>query len=262
MIISHEYQYLFVELPRTGSTAISRELRETYSGLPILDKHATYYQFLKTARPQERKYFVFSGIRNPLDDAVSIYVQYKNNHNNRWTDPVKRARNRGIGGYIDNKVYDWIQKNDVDFETYFLTFYRIPYNRWASLSHKNFNYIIRFEHLADDFAEALRRIGIEPKRPLPIANKTEGKISDFTSYYTPRSIKRAKRVFGPFMVEWGYEFPQEWGRYTAPWWSQAEFQFFNVLRYVYWRYLQFWFWPPRVPTKSRTDISSSSNKVR
>ncbi len=32
MIIRHRYKYVFVELPHTGSTAISEELRELYDG--------------------------------------------------------------------------------------------------------------------------------------------------------------------------------------------------------------------------------------
>jgi hypothetical protein len=88
MIISHIHKYLFVELPRTGSTAISRELLQNYQGVKILRKHATYFDFLKRKARRE-KYFVFSGIRNPLDDAVSA-TSSKTDHRNQYTDPVKR----------------------------------------------------------------------------------------------------------------------------------------------------------------------------
>ncbi len=42
MIISHKYKYLFIELPRTGTTAISKELRERYAGELIYEKHTKY----------------------------------------------------------------------------------------------------------------------------------------------------------------------------------------------------------------------------
>jgi hypothetical protein len=71
MIISHKHKFLFVELPLTASTAISRELRANYGGEKILFKHATYQDFLRVANTHEREYFVFSGLRNPLDKAVS-----------------------------------------------------------------------------------------------------------------------------------------------------------------------------------------------
>ena len=96
MIISHTHRYLFVELPRTGSTAISRELVQNYEGAHILWKHATYQDFLKVAKPEEKEYFVFSGIRNPLDDAVSRYFKIMTDHRERFTDPEKLKRRREL----------------------------------------------------------------------------------------------------------------------------------------------------------------------
>jgi hypothetical protein len=43
--------------------------------------------------------------------------------------------------------------------------------------------------MVDDFAEVLKLIGIEPKRPLPVVNKTVGRERDFVSYYTPETIE-------------------------------------------------------------------------
>ena len=69
-------------------------------------------------------------------------------------------------------------------------------------------------------------------------NRTQGREADFLSYYTPETIRRAKRVFGPFMREWGYEFPPEWGDASVSWWNLMEFQFFNFFRVIYWRHLR------------------------
>lgn len=238
MVISHTHRYLFVELPRTGSTAISRELRQHYDGKQILQKHATYQDFLKVASAEEKHYFVFAGIRNPLDDAVSLYFKYKNDHRNQYTDPVKRKRKDRLVNYVDLLTYNYIRQTDAGFVAYFKRFYKVPYNNWSELSHKHFNYIIRFERLQEDFARVLELIGIEPKRPLPVINQTTGKQRNYLAYYTPEIIPRAKRVFGPFMKEWGYEFPPEWGATEVPWWNQAEFEFFNMFRKVYWRHVK------------------------
>lgn len=73
VIISDRHRYLFVELPRTGSTAVHRELKARYDGTPILTKHATYRDFLKVATENQKRYFVFSSVRNPLDDAVPLH---------------------------------------------------------------------------------------------------------------------------------------------------------------------------------------------
>ena len=127
MIISHKHKYLFVELPLTGSTAISSELRENYCGTKIISKHATYYDFLRNANDEEKTYFVFSCIRNPLDQAVSYYFKYKTNHKCRFTDPARLRKQKPIVKYMDLKKFNFIKKNNADFASFFLKFYRFRY---------------------------------------------------------------------------------------------------------------------------------------
>ncbi len=239
MIISHKHKYLFVELPFTASTAISKELCKNYDGSPILHKHATYYDFLKVATAQEKTYFVFSGIRNPLDETVSRYFKFKSDHNAKFSNPEKWRKGSNFINYVVGmRSYNFIKNADADFSAFFRKFYKIPYNNWSNLSHKKFDFIIRFEHLQEDFADVLKLQGIEQIKPLPASNRTGGKKKDFSLYYTPEDIGRAKRVFGPFMKNWGYNFPQGWGDNTVPWLSQMEFHFFNIFRDFYWKYLR------------------------
>jgi len=242
MIIGREHKYLFVELPRTASTAISHELREMYGGESILRKHATYLDFLKTASSEEREYFVFAGIRNPLDDAVSLYFKYRGDHKQKFTALAEnRRKKRRLAEYAAAIKFRFIRQHEADFPTYFKRFYKIPYNTWSDLSHKQFDFVIRFENLQNDFARALELIGIEQKRPLPQVNKTGGKSRDYLSYYTPEIIPRAKRVFGPYMRQWGYSFPPEWGDEPTPWLTQVEYGFYNRFRNIYWRYVRYRF---------------------
>ena len=77
MIISHKHKYLFVETQETACTAIAKELCENYDGKEILWKHARYRDFLRKASPKEKKYFVFTGLRNPLDFILSRYFKGK-----------------------------------------------------------------------------------------------------------------------------------------------------------------------------------------
>ena len=238
MIISHKFKYLFVALPLTGSTAISKELCEQYDGVSILDYHATYLDFLRVATEEEKKYFVFSGIRNPLDVAVSTYFKYKQDHKGWFTNPEKLKQDNMIVRLKKKVEFGFVQKNDPDFATFFKRFYAVPYNNWSSLSHKNIDYIIRFENITNDFAQGLRLIGIEQKRPLPVSNKTSVKENNYLTYYSPEIIPRAKRVFGPFMQEWDYEFPAEWGDASISAWTYLEFYFVNIFRNFYWKHIR------------------------
>ena len=77
MVISHKYKYIFVELPRTASTAISNQLVKYYDGHKILIKHASYQNLKYFYKDKYLDYFVFSCVRNPLDRTVSFYEKMR-----------------------------------------------------------------------------------------------------------------------------------------------------------------------------------------
>jgi hypothetical protein len=209
MIISDEHKYVFVELPWTGSTAISRELRQHYAGRHVLRKHSNYREYLKYASPEQRRYFVFSGIRNPLDSLVSIYVKFVTDHRENYSRDVYWLSRR------DKRQYRWVQENDPTFAEFFLRFYRFPMENWSSLDHHRFDYVYKLENVQEDFAEILRRIGLPQVGPLPVVHPTTGK-SSWQDYYGPETYRRALFVCGPLMERWGYEFPEEWSLGSVP----------------------------------------------
>ncbi|UCF18803.1 MAG: hypothetical protein JSU87_12805 [Gemmatimonadota bacterium] len=203
MIISDKHKYVFVELPQTATTAISQELRDHYGGRVVLHKHSNYRQYLKYASPEQKKYFVFSGVRNPLDEAVTSYTKYKQDHRSNYSRKmawVSRAKLRR---------FKYITERNATFSEFLFRFYRLPVENWSSLDHHRFDFVYRLENIQDDFAELIRRIGLELVRPLPILHKTKDKES-WQSYYTPETRRHARFVFGPLMEQWGYGFPPDW----------------------------------------------------
>ncbi len=236
VIISHAHKYLFVELPRTGSTAISKELRAHYDGEEILKKHATYRDFLVQASANEKNYFVFSGIRNPLDKILSLYFKYKTDQRG-YDNPEIFRRSNPMIAWLMRRQFRFVQSTDASFEEFFRKFYLVPYDDWSSLDHKHLNYVMHFERLSSDFAAVLEKLGLEPVRDLPVVNKTAERKGDFWSYYTPAIQRRAKWVFGPYFKRWGYEFPAEWSA-PAPIGAQTAFTLANTLRHAYWRFLR------------------------
>lgn len=232
MIISDQYRYVFVELPHTGSTAISSELESRYGGRRVLGKHSPYGRFLRRASAEQKEYFVFSCVRNPLDIAVTKYHKYLSNHDN----PAGGARYTALGNRLEQKIFDYVQRDDVNFEEFFTRFYRLPYNSWACLDHHNFDFVMRFETLSDDFQEALRRLNIEPVGPLPVINQTSNRSKQFESYYTESIRRQAVKVFGPYMEEWGYEFPPEWHSEPATRAQRVKHSLVTALLKFYWLY--------------------------
>lgn len=238
MVISDAHRYLFVQLPHTGSTAVSRELRERYDGRSLLHKHATYQDFLKVATPDQRTYFVFSGIRHPLDEAVSVYHKFRTDHRSRFTDPAKLAKRGWLARQRDLIKYRFIARDGAGFPAFFRRFYRSPYNSSSHASHRRFDYVLRYERLGEDFATVLGRLGLPIQRPLPLVNATAGREPDYEAYYTPDIIPQAKRVFAPFMERWGYQFPSEWGSVTISRTERIRFAVFNAMRAIYWRFVR------------------------
>ena len=249
MVISHKYKYVFVELPLSGSTAVSNELCDLYDGEKILRKHSKYGEFLKTANEEEKKYFVFSGIRHPMDLVVSEFLKIKNNHKQRYTTPSEWRRNGGTLSDENLRLYNEIKNNGLTFQHYFKKYFKLPYDNWSSADHKSFDYIIRFENLRNDFSEVLKRLQIEPVRELPQINKTSEK-DDYTKYYTAEIREKAVFVFAPFMKKWGYKFPADW---NAPKPGASSFILFEILgiaKRIYWK-----------NTESKSAHASSAKKT-
>lgn len=227
MIVSERQKYLFIELPHTGSTAISKELCENYDGKRILKKHSFFHEYQRMA-PNEKKYFVFSCIRNPLDEVVSIYLKYKTDQITEYTQISDRKR-------ATYQRYNFAKNNNNSFQDYLKKFYKLPYDNWSCLAHKQFDYVLRFENLQSDFQVMLGKIGLEQVKPLPVVNTTNQK-KHYLTYYSPEIYDYAKYVFGPFMKRWNYTFPAEWGDSSVPFFAEILFVIFRLPRKIYWRH--------------------------
>ena len=230
MIISHEYKYVFVEFPHTASTAISRELCENYKGRPILKKHSHLRDFLKVASEQEKAFLVIASMRNPMDIIVTRYYKMKTNHQGMFTDPKYRVEN---GGHLSIKAYDeyrFIQEHNASFAAYFHRFYWYPFDAWGCPSPDDFDFIIRYENLQNDFGGFLDLLKISQFRSLPLINKTDKKDDDFWTYYESSIRKQTVWVFSPFFNLWGYQFPTYWGVDCNQTFAQYYFTLMRLIR--------------------------------
>jgi hypothetical protein len=249
MIVSHKHRYVYVELPRTGSSAVSAELRENYDGQSFLFKHATYRDFLRVATPDEKTYFTFSGLRNPLDVAVTRYTHLLEDSRGHFSEPEQVQMRGSVAGRLERRLFRWVQQTQPDFETFLKRVYVLPFDTWSSLDHKRFDAIIRFENLATDFEAVVRQLGLEPVRPLPERNVTPGRERDYEAYYTPGAVRAAVRIFGPYMQEWGYQFPESWGAVRVPLRSKVLYRLARVPRTIYWRLFRYRDYVRMLPTR-------------
>ena len=234
MIISHKNRYVFVQLPHTGCSAVARELCEFYDGKPMLRKHSYYHQFLRSATKEEKEYFTFSAVRNPLDEYISVFYKLKSNHE-KYDDPRNSTKNGGFVTGGMRRRFHHVQRTG-DLVSYFLKYSRVPYDNWSRLAHKKFDYVMRFEELQKDFAEVLRRLGVEQVRPLPHFNPTEQPEEEDRYGLFPEEVrKRVHWVFAPFMEDWGYDLPSSWQMSGCPASSRVVYEISGVLKSAFWR---------------------------
>jgi len=253
MIISYKYKYLFVESPNTGSTAISAELCQLYDGESILKKHSRYFEFVNSiGKKNASRFFVFSSVRHPLDAQVSIYYKYKNNHRGRYTNPEELIENGGSVTKTDLERFNYIQMNNLSFIGYLKKYVSLPYDTWNRLSHKNFNFIIRYENIQSDFSEALKKIGIVQERPLPLVNPTK-KEKNYLELFDSSNFQLAADTFGPFMKKWDYKFPSQWGDLKISTSAFIKFEIAGFLKSIYWRL------NPKSTLKQRNQLAENFN---
>ncbi|MEM7468154.1 MAG: sulfotransferase family 2 domain-containing protein [Pseudomonadota bacterium] len=216
MVISHELKFVFIEVPHTGSHSITQELLEHFSCERILRKHANLSQFLGQASKEERKYFKFATVRNPLDTAVTDYCKLEGNHKGQYTNPSALLKN---GGHVTEEhlaQFNFIHDNQADFSDFMREFRNKIYHNWFLLGSEQMDFVIRFEDLQSGYKEALKRIGVQTPRDLPHVNPTKKKRKNFTEFYSEDIRDMIVANYGPFMQKWNYSFPETWGERSIP----------------------------------------------
>ena len=100
MILVHKLKLLFIGIPYSASTAISKDLHKNYGGKAILRKHSPYSEFDEIASKTEKDYYVFAVKRNPMDIVISVYEKMKNDSKGNFTNLNLLEKN---GGHISKR---------------------------------------------------------------------------------------------------------------------------------------------------------------
>jgi len=237
MIISNKNKYLFVELPRTGTTAISKELIANYDGESILWKHAPLNKFLQNASAEQKSYFVFACMRNPIDRTFSLYNKLLNDHGNEYS-VLRSKRFYNLQAWYFYRQFQFINEHNASFADYLKKFYSVlPYDDWITLDYSFFDKVIRFDKLNEDFKNTLAAIGLEIKRDLPSVNTTR-KMSSMSEELDNDSINLLNRVFGVYLQKMGFQLPNGLGKLRITKAMLIKYEFFHLFKAIYWRFFK------------------------
>lgn len=214
MVISHKHKYVFVGIPFSASSSITKELITNYQGESILNKHSNIQTLIKETNININDYIVFGVYRSPHKILISRYNKRRNNPDNRFTDPKFLIENGGHVSKKAQKMSKLIREGNLSFAQFMnLSFHIVPYDNEFTMNAPFFNFIIDFDNLESDFIKVLNLIGLEPGKKLNkinITNKRDDfsyQLSDsfhskyfapflhYNSKYIPRYIKQKPNVF-------------------------------------------------------------------
>jgi hypothetical protein len=194
---------VFVGIPFSASSAITKELIENYEGEFILSKHTNIPTLINELEININKYFVFGVYRSPIEILKSRYNKLRNNPCNRFSDKKYLRKNGGFVSEKAQRLSKLIREKNLTFIEYFeINFKILPYNNEFTLNAPFLNYIIDFNNLKIDFTNALKQIGLKNESFLNKLNKTEKrtdidyKISDsiLSKYISPFLVYNSKYI--------------------------------------------------------------------
>ena len=207
MVICDQLGLVFIEIPNTGCTAIRETLLEHYEGEAVLHKHATYYEYRRYQAKRYKDFFVFGTVRSPLETICTQYRKLVYDHRERFSRADKRS------SWSVTKTHKQMfadVQGGLNFEQFLRKYFRHEYHNFYLTGSKNFDYVIRHEALQQGFDEVMRSVGVGDPVEIPKINQTEGK-KNVEDEYAPEVRPHAINIFGPFMKQWGYQFPEQWG---------------------------------------------------
>jgi hypothetical protein len=230
MIISHTHKFIFIKSLKTAGTSIEAALSNQCGGndvvVPINDfghNRDTDGQFvhramnaddyyrkigqhvdaptIKSREPAEvwDSYFKFSIVRNPWDRALSYFFWDKRQ------EPSIRPQKRfyhylGVPfdefEIIKDQFSDYIKRRTLENND---RFYIID-------SKPCVDFVIRYEHLEEDFTEVCKRVGI-PASSIPhLKTGIRKKSRHFTEYYDEITRDIVAELHSSDLRFFGYEF--------------------------------------------------------
>lgn len=244
MIISEKFKYIFIGLPMTGSTAISRELIENYDGKSILYKHSNINN-LKKQNITIEDYYIFTIYRDPIDMCFSQYNKIISNHKGSFDlELVKSKTPKNF------KLIKSVKNKELSFLEYIKHKYRYhPYDNNFSLNKNHCSLVIPFNDLSNGFDKFLKACKILKKRNLPIYNKTIKSHSDDKNK-VELNLNLVSKVFGPFLIENNnYNYKKR----------IIKFRLFPFLKYKFLKPIRFFY--DKVIESKRTDKLDEFKKI-
>lgn len=187
MIVSTEKQFIFVAVPKTGSSSIEKALGK-YSDEELEEGKTKHTRLRDIPLLLKEPYYKFCFFRNPWDRMVSLF------HYHQRQGDIFFSR-----GYRDVGFEEWLKKAAV-----------------AGILEKQFDYITnkgrlvadvavyKFEEMKDSWNHICETLGVEGK--LPHINKS--KHDHYSKYYNDNTMRIVATLDYGAIKMMGYKFDE------------------------------------------------------
>lgn len=216
MRISHKYKFVFLAVPRTGSTTV-RKILDDYSDVKSLHISKVtdmypYYHHIPAGKLKKifadkgwdwGSYRKFCVVRNPYDRVVSLY------HHNHKMIENKEKRKRPL-------KYFFLKRIGVTYQTFYEYVNKLNTLNGLATSLENFisdedgnvlvEDVLMFENLKSDLSRYLNNLGIQIKREdVPHLNSSSRR-KNYKNYYDEETRQIIKRLYAYEIERFGYSY--------------------------------------------------------
>nr|WP_321452382.1 sulfotransferase family 2 domain-containing protein [uncultured Carboxylicivirga sp.] len=216
-MISHKYKCIFIHLPKTGGESITSFFDDNDRNIA---KHANALQIREYVGEKIwNEYFKFTIVRNPYEQAVSMYSHlrkplYQKNeiykkYGKTILNPIlacKVALRKNFPSYckkIYKRDYKYIEKDRQWNINYFS-----PYLDWITDSDGNIiiDYIGRFENLTEEINHIFKVIN-KDHQTIPVHNKSNH--THYSTYYNQDARKIINQHYNKDIKYFSYTFDDQ-----------------------------------------------------
>lgn len=195
MIISDEYKFVFLHIPKCAGSSIATDIFNNIPDAKRLYRHSNAEYSKKYAGNKWNKYFKFTFVRNPFDRQVSWYFHIVSH--------IKKGRTE----FIEPENFEWFIKYQKEQKKNFEgVYYNLFQSQFDFLGGENLIkdiYIGKFENLQNDWNDICKIIGVKETQ-LQHKNKTDHK--HYRKYYNDELKEIMNNRFRDDLEYFNYEY--------------------------------------------------------
>jgi hypothetical protein len=221
-VISREHGFLFIQNPRTASTAMGEGLLVPRLGAELVgtspshetagDKHASASELVRRgllSADEVDRLYVFGTIRNPYDSLVSLYEKMTGSYSALADDPTSWVHKQPA--YLasmrvarEAEFSEWVIFHLTRRPAWLVPLAAVTRGRAVDDRFLGLDRLLRFEDLQAGFDAAMDDLGLA-RLEIPLVNVT-GRDDGYRPRYTGRARWLARRAYRHYETAFGYTF--------------------------------------------------------